>query len=147
MTWHNNFFLKIPPGNRVYQTRVRVLKSSFPIFISSHASLTLILPHLTLSLPHASAPPPPPSSLPHTPASIKPPSRLLQPHVTPPSASPHASPPGISNPPCSSFLSLAWGVQREDNSLSLWFGVCKGRKISLCSFSLSGNRLIQKKKL
>jgi hypothetical protein len=78
------FLKKIPPGNRVYQTRVRVLKSSFPIFISSYASLTLILPHphphasLTLSLPHAS---------------VKPPSRprLHQASLTPPSASRHAS--------------------------------------------------------
>ena len=81
------------------------------------------MPPLHLRLPHASF-------------------ILTPPHVTPPSASPL----GISNPSCSSFLSLAWGVQRENNSLSLWFGVCKGRKISLCSSSLSGNRLIQKKK-
>ncbi len=140
MTWHNNLKKKIPLGNRVYQTWVRVLyyPSLFTNLISAHASLTLNLPHASASLmPHASLTTPPPSCLmpplrlhlrlfhashllePHTSLS------LTSPHVTPPSASPHASPPEISNPLCSSFLSLAWGVQREDNSLSLWFEVCK----------------------
>ena len=133
------FKKKIPPRNRVYQTWVRVLyyPSLFTNLISTHASLTLNLPHASASLmPHASLTTPPPSCLmphasclphdsasasftPHTSLS------LTSPHVTPPSASPHASPPEISNPPCSSFLSLAWGVQREDNFLSLWFEVCK----------------------
>ena len=36
---------------------------------------------------------------------------------------PYASPQQFQHPPCSSLLSLAWGVQRKDNYLSLVRGV------------------------
>ena len=131
----------------------------FTNFISSHTSLTVSLPHisLTLSLPHAFAAVKPPPRLRLTPPSclrlrlrLPHASCLLQPHLT----SRHASLSLTSRLTLGDFIStvllLSLSSLRcakgRQLSLSLWFGVCKGRKISLCSSSLSDNRLIQKKK-
>ena len=117
MTWQHNFLKKfhLELMFTKHELGIYITPNHFTNFILSNASLTFTLSLLT---------PPPPSCL--TPSSwlclrLPHASHLLEPYLT----SHHASPPEISNPPCSSFLSLAWGVQREDNSLSLWFGVCK----------------------